>query len=263
MTSVKLLTLEGKKKGTVSLPPIFETVLRRDVIKRAVLAKQSAGYQRHGVDPMAGKRTTAESWGVGHGRARVPRRKGQGYRSASHGAFAPFTVSGRRTHPPEAAKNPLEQINKKERRLAIRSAVAATANSALVTARGHKFEVDEFPIVTVDELQAIESTQEAKEALTKLGLWADVIRVKNGRKLRGGNARRRGRKYRKPVGPLIVIAEDKGIRKAARNIPGVTVRYVSKLNAEDLAPGTEPGRLTIWTKSAIDALTAGLFGSGQ
>jgi len=141
--------------------------------------------------------------------------------------------------------------------------VAATANSALVTARGHKFEVDEFPIVTADELQAIESTQEARDALTKLGLWADVIRVKNGRKIRGGNARRRGRKYRKPVGPLIVIAEDKGIRKAARNIPGVTVRYVSKLNAEDLAPGTEPGRLTVWTKSAIDALSAGLFGSGQ
>ncbi|MDO8056278.1 MAG: 50S ribosomal protein L4 [Candidatus Hermodarchaeota archaeon] len=263
MPLVKLLTLEGKKKGTISLPPIFDTALRRDVIKRAVLAKQSAGYQRHGVDPLAGKRTTAASWGVGHGRARVPRRKGQGYRSASHGAFAPFTVSGRRTHPPEARKNPLEQINKKERRLAIRSAVAATANSALVTARGHRFEVEELPIVTVDDLQAIESTQEAKDALTKLGLWVDIIRVKNGRKIRGGNARRRGRKYRKPVGPLIVIAEDKGIRKAARNIPGVTVRYVSKLNAEDLAPGTEPGRLTVWTKSAIDALTAGLFGGGQ
>lgn len=263
MTSVKLLTLEGKKKGTVTLPPIFETVLRRDVIKRAVLAKQSAGYQRHGVDPMAGKRTTAESWGVGHGRARVPRRKGQGYRSASHGAFAPFTVSGRRTHPPEAAKNPLERINKKERRLAIQSAVAATANSTLVAARGHRFEVKEFPIVTVDAFQDIQSTQDAKEALIKLGLWDDVIRVKNGRKIRGGNARRRGRKYRKPVGPLIVIAKDGGIRKAARNLPGITVRYVSKLNAEDLAPGTQPGRLTIWTKSAIDALAAGLFGSDQ
>jgi large subunit ribosomal protein L4e len=262
MTSVKVLTLEGKKKGTVALPPIFETALRRDVIKRAVLAKQSAGYQRKGVDPMAGKRTSAASWGVGHGRARVPRRKGQGYRSASHGAFAPFTVSGRRTHPPEAAKNLIEQINKKERHLAIQSAVAATANSTLVIARGHRFEVDEFPIVTVDKLQAIQSTQEVQEVLTKLGLWNDVLRAKTGRKIRGGNARRRGRKYRKPVGPLIVIAEDKGIRKAARNLPGVTIRYVSKLNAEDLAPGTQPGRLTVWTKSAIDALATGLFGSG-
>jgi large subunit ribosomal protein L4e len=263
MTSVKLLTLEGKKKSTVTLPPIFETVLRRDVIKRAVLAQKSASYQRHGVDPMAGKRTTAESWGVGHGRARVPRRKGQGYRSASHGAFIPFAVGGRRTHPPEAAKTPLEKINKKERRLAIQSAVAATARSQLVRERGHRFEVDEFPIVTVDDFQNVQSTQEAEDILTKLGLWTDVIRVKNGRKFRGGNARRRGRKYRKPVGPLIVIAEDGGIRKAARNIPGVTVRYVSKLNAEDLAPGTQPGRLTVWTKSAINALAAGLFGSGQ
>ncbi|MFX0169125.1 MAG: 50S ribosomal protein L4 [Candidatus Hodarchaeota archaeon] len=263
MASVKILTLDGKKKGAVTLPSVFETPLRRDIIKRAVLAKQSAGFQPHGVDPRAGKRTSAESWGVGHGRARVPRRKGQGYQSASHGAFAPSTVGGRRTHPPEATKNSLERINRNERRLAIRSAIAATANSTLVTARGHTFEVDELPIITVDELQAIQSTEEAKEAFVNLGIWNDVLRVKNGRKIRGGNARRRGRKYRKPVGPLIVIVEDKGIRKAARNLPGVKIRYVSKLNAEDLAPGTQPGRLTVWTKSAIDALATGLFGGGQ
>jgi large subunit ribosomal protein L4e len=245
------------------LPPIFETPLRKDVIKRAVLAQQSARYQRQGVDPMAGKRTTAESWGVGHGRARVPRRKGSGYQSASHGAFAPSTVGGRRTHPPEAVKNPVEQINKKERRLAIRSAVAATANSALVSARGHVFDAIDFPLVAVDEVQELQSTEEVKEVLENLGVWSDVIRVKNGIKFRGGAPRRRGRKYRKPVGPLIVISEDKGIRKAARNLPGVKVLYVSKLNAEALAPGTQPGRLTVWTKSAINVLANGLFGSGQ
>ncbi|MFX1491232.1 MAG: 50S ribosomal protein L4 [Promethearchaeota archaeon] len=263
MVSIKVLTLEGKKKGTVDLPPVFETPLRKDVIKRAVLAQQSARYQRQGVDPMAGKRTTAESWGVGHGRARVPRRKGSGYRSASHGAFAPSTVGGRRTHPPESAKNPVERINKKERRLAIRSAIAATARSELISARGHVFDAKDFPVVAVDEVQEIQSTEEVKEVLENLGLWSDVIRVKNGIKFRGGAARRRGRKYRKPVGPLIVITDDKGIRKAARNLPGVKVLYVSKLNAEALAPGTQPGRLTLWTKSAIKALANDLYGSGQ
>ncbi|MFW9830594.1 MAG: 50S ribosomal protein L4 [Candidatus Thorarchaeota archaeon] len=263
VVSIKVFTLEGKKKGAVTLPSVFDTPLRKDVIKRAVLAQQSSRYQRHGVDPLAGKRTTAESWGVGHGRARVPRRKGQGYRSASHGAFAPSTVSGRRTHPPEAVKNPIERINKKERRLAIRSAIAATANREIVTLRGHVFKNDELPLVIEDEIQQIQSTEEIKEVLENLGLWEDVLRAKKGRKVRGGVARLRGRKYRKPVGPLIVINEDKGIRRAASNLPGVSVVYVSKLNAEMLAPGTQPGRLTLWTKSSIEALGTGLFGSGQ
>lgn len=263
MTTVKIHTLEGSTRGTVTIPTVFETPLRKDVIKRAVLAQQSARYQRHGVDPMAGKRTSAESWGTGQGRARVPRRKGQGYRSASHGAFAPFTVSGRRTHPPESTKNPIERINKKERRLAIQSAIAATANPEIVSSRGHRFEIEQFPIVIVDKFQELQSTEEVQDVLQKLGIWNDVVRVKNGRKVRGGNARRRGRKYRKPVGPLIVITEDGGIRKAARNIPGVNVIYVSKLNAEILAPGTQPGRLTIWTKSAMEALSKEPSEGGQ
>ncbi|MFX1576295.1 MAG: 50S ribosomal protein L4 [Promethearchaeota archaeon] len=257
MASVKVHTLEGKTKGSVTLPTVFETPLRRDIIKRAVLAQQSARYQRHGVDPIAGKRTSAESWGTGHGKARVPRRKGQGYRSASHGAFAPFTVSGRRTHPPEAAKNSQERINKKERRLAIRSAIAATGNLDLVSSRGHLFEAEQLPLVILDKFQDLQSTEEVKEVFENLGIWSDIVRVKNGRKIRGGNARRRGRKYRRPVGPLIIIAKDGGIRRAACNLPGVNVVYVSKLNAEALAPGTQPGRLTIWTKSAITALENG------
>ena len=260
MPKVKVRTLEGKSKGNIDLPPIFETPLRRDVIKRAVLAQQSARYQRKGVDPVAGKRTTAESWGPGFGRARVPRRKGGGYRSSQHGALAPMTVGGRRTHPPEAAKTPLERINKKERRLAIRSAIAATANNELVAARGHVLPDTELPLIVTDDIQGLQSTAEVQEVLDKLGVWDDVIRAKNGRRIRGGAARRRGRKYQKPVGPLIVITADDGIQKAARNLPGVSVTYITKLSAEALAPGTHPGRLIVWAKSAIEALATGLYG---
>jgi large subunit ribosomal protein L4e len=56
------------------------------------------------------------------------------------------------------------------------------------------------------------------------------------------------------VGPLIVVAENKGIMEASRNIPGVEVVTVNDLNVEMLAPGTHPGRLTIWTNSAIEKL---------
>jgi large subunit ribosomal protein L4e len=113
----------------------------------------------------------------------------------------------------------------------------------------------------VDKLQELQTTAEVKAVLETLGVWTDVLRSKTGVKIRGGSARRRGRKYRRPVGPLIVISEDQGIRKAARNLSGVNVEYVTKLSAELLAPGTHPGRLTLWTKSAIQQLGTGLFGS--
>ena len=262
MTTVNVLNLEGKKKEAMELPPVFATPLRRDVIRRAVLAQQSARYQRQGVDVLAGKRTSAESWGVGHAKSRVPRSKGAGYRSAQEGAVVPTAVGGRRTHPPQVGKVILERINKKERLLAIRSAIAATMQPAIVKARGHGVEAQTPPIIAEDGLQELQTTPDVKTAFQGLGVWADIIRVRNGRKVRSGSARRRNRKYRMPVGPLVVIGADNGIRKAARNLPGVTITYASKLSAETLAPGTFPGRLTLWTKSAVQQLATGLYGGG-
>jgi large subunit ribosomal protein L4e len=63
------------------------------------------------------------------------------------------------------------------------------------------------------------------------------------------------------VGPLIVVAEDKGLAEAASNIPGVDVVAVNDLNAETLAPGALPGRLTLWTSGAIERLGK-LYGEG-
>ena len=48
--------------------------------------------------------------------------------------------------------------------------------------------------------------------------------------------------------------QDDGIVKATKNIPGVDVVDVKNLNAEILSPGAHGIRLTIWTKSAIEAL---------
>jgi large subunit ribosomal protein L4e len=56
------------------------------------------------------------------------------------------------------------------------------------------------------------------------------------------------------VGPLIVINENKGVVEASQNILGVDTVAVNDLNAEMLAPGTHPGRLTIWTSGAIRKL---------
>jgi large subunit ribosomal protein L4e len=64
------------------------------------------------------------------------------------------------------------------------------------------------------------------------------------------------------VGPLIVVVENKGLANAARNVPGVEVTTVANLNTEMLAPGTHPGRLTLWTNGAIERLDK-LYGEGE
>ena len=257
--TAKILDLEGKSTGKIELPSVFETPLRPDVIKRAVLAIQSNSFQPQGRDPMAGKRTSAESRGTGSGTARIPRRKG----ASGRGAFAPGTVSGRQGHPPLSEKIIVKRISKKEKKLALFSAIAATGSKKAVAARGHNVEdVVELPLVVSDDLEAMSKTKEVEEFLIRLGILSDIFRVRESRKVRAGRGKSRGRKMKHAVGPLIVVAENRGIAEAAHNIPGVEVATVSTLNPEMLAPGTHPGRLTVWTSSAIAKLDK-LYGKGE
>jgi large subunit ribosomal protein L4e len=185
----------------------------------------------------------------------VPRVKGSRHPAGSKGAFVPQAAGGRRAHPPRTARIIHEKINKKERRLAIRSALAATTNPELVEARGHKIEnIPQIPFVVDDDICSVKKTSETREIFKTLGLMDDVVRAKKGRKIRAGKGKIRGRKYRTPTGPLLVVGEDKGISLGARNHPGVDVVVVDNINAELLAPGTHPGRLTVFTKSAMEKL---------
>lgn len=253
MQEIDVYDLEGKPAGKTTLPEAFNAPVRIDLIRKAVIAQQTHRLQPKGRDPMAGKRTTAESYGVGRGVARVPRTKGERYAKAGAAAFAPSTVGGRITHPPTPEKKIRKIINRKERKLALQSAIAATARKEIVRARGHTVEkIPSIPLVVSDSLASISKTSEVKKVFMSLGLWDDVKRVITGTKPAMGS--RRARSTREPKGPLIVVDEDKGIIKAARNIPGVEVAETKNLNPEVLAPGTHQGRLTVWTESAIKKL---------
>jgi len=246
--------MEGEVKEEIELPAIFNEEFRPDLIKRAVISSQTARVQPWGSDPMAGKRTSAESWGSGRGAAMVPRIK-----NGSKAAFIPQAIGGRRAHPPRPQKVYHEKINIKERRFAIRSAVAATKDSNLVEERGHKVEnVPQLPLIVDDDIESIKKTKETREIFKSLGIFDDVNRAKKNTKIRAGKGKLRGRKYKKAKGPLIVVSDDKGISLGARNHAGVDIVTVENLNAELLAPGTHPGRLTVFTKSAIEKL-GGLF----
>jgi large subunit ribosomal protein L4e len=255
---VHVYSLEREPIEEIDLPPVFEEELRPDLIKRAVISAQTARLQPWGVDTMAGKRTSAETWGKGFGVARVRRVKGSKSPAAGLGAFSPHTVGGRRAHPPSVDRVLHERINRKERQMAIRSAIAATKEKRFVGHRNHVIDgVAELPIIVSDQLEEINKVKRAKEVLKKLGVWADIERVIQSRGIRAGIGKMRGRRYRQAVGPLIVVAKDRGIKLGAGNLSGVEVVTVGDLNAERLAPGGVPGRLTVWTKSAIQKLSGG------
>jgi len=248
MSKAKIMDITGVSKGDIELPAVFDEIYRPDLIKKAVLAAQANRLQVYGPTPYAGMKTSADNWGPGRGVARVPRIK-----TGNRVARITQARGGRKAHPPKVEKDYSEKINKKERYRAINSAIAATANPELVQSRGHRFDA-ELPIVAADGFQDIKTTKEVIGFMEAINVYDDVIRAKNGKHIRAGGGKRRGRKYKKPKSLLIVIGDDNGIVRAARNLSGVDVINVNRLNAELLAPGTHAGRLVIWTESAINIL---------
>jgi len=187
-------------------------------------------------------RTPAESFGSGRGMAHVPREGGRARR-------VPQTVGGRRAHPPKAETDRTISINDKERKAAVESAIAATADADLVRERGHEFDDDvELPIVVSDAFEDLQKTQAVVDVLEGLGVAADVERADEAT-VKAGRGSTRGRKYRRPSSILFVTSDEPS--RAARNLAGADVTTGREVNAEDLAPGAIPGRLTIWTESAL------------
>ncbi|WP_181685417.1 50S ribosomal protein L4 [Halorhabdus salina] len=234
--------LDGEEDGDVELPDVFETPYRPDLIKSAVLAAQANRKQDYGADDYAGMRTPAESQGSGRGMAHVPQQDGRAKR-------VPQTVGGRPAHPPKEEKDRAPAINDKERKQAVRSAIAATTDADLVAERGHEFDDEtDLPLVVSDAFEDLKKTQAVVDVLESLGVHADIDRADDAT-VRAGQGTTRGRKYRRPTSILFVTSEEPS--KAARNLAGADVTTAREVNAEDLAPGATAGRLTVWTESAL------------
>ena len=253
MTTTNVYAVSGGVAGTVDVPAAFATPYRPDIIKKAVLAAAANKRQPYGPAEGSGMRHSVSTWGKGRGVARV-QRLADGRRATQ----SPNNISGRRAHPPKVEKIWAQKVNKKELKLARLSALAATACAETVKARGHKFDDKvTFPIVVDDALNDVKTASEVMAMFDAIGIGYDVDRAKDGTKIRAGRGTMRNRKYRTPVSVLIVIKDDErsaAIFKSAANIPGVTVEEVKTLNTSILAPGGDAGRLTVYTKSAIDAI---------
>jgi len=259
---LNILDTSKNKVGEVKLPSQFQEEYRPDLILRAVLAKQSHDRQPYAAAPDAGTRSSAKlsrrrkdyrgSYGIGI--SRVPRKimSRSGTRMNWVGAFMPGSVGGRRAHPPKAEKDWSKKINDNERRKAIRSAISATTMNDIVVQRGHIIP-ENYPFILDDKFESLDKTKNVFEILNKLGLEKELERVSE-KKVRAGKGKLRGRKYRAKKGPLLVVSKKDKLMKSASNIPGIEVVDVKSLNAELLAPGGVAGRLTLWTKSAIEEM---------
>jgi large subunit ribosomal protein L4e len=239
-------TVEGNVAHDVELPSLFNEEYRPDLIRKAVLALQSTRRQPHGTYPYAGICSSAVGWGSGRGASHVPRIK-----NGSRAAKVPQAKGGREAHPPVVGKVLLKQINQKEKQKAFRSAVAASVSEDLIRGRGHVFEGN-VPVVFEDKFETLDRTQDVITALTAAGVYQDIERAKASRKIKAGRGKMRGRKYKQRKS-LLIVTNSQPLR-SARNLPGVDVVTIDQLNVEHLAPGMQPGRLTIWTEGALTRL---------
>ncbi|HEC77444.1 MAG TPA: 50S ribosomal protein L4 [Thermoplasmatales archaeon] len=239
----KVYNLEGNVIQEVELPACFSMEYRPDLIKKAFEVIRSNRRQPYGTKKDAGH-YVAWSFGPGRGMSRIPRL------SSGKGAFAPGTVKGRQAHPPKSEKIWKKKINKKEMLLARLSALSATADEEIVRKRGHRFNV-KVPVIVDNEFEKLKTTKGVLQAIEKLGLAEDIERAKNGKHVRAGKGKMRGRKYKIPKSLLIVVSDPENIKKSAGNLPGVDVVTPDEINVEYLAPGGHAGRLTLYTLNAL------------
>ncbi|MEM3154702.1 MAG: 50S ribosomal protein L4 [Candidatus Woesearchaeota archaeon] len=258
---VKILNAENKEVGKQKMPAQFEEAIRPDLIKRAVEAVEANKRQSYGADQRAGKKQATRlsrrrrdyKGAYGKGLSRMPRKTlvRRGMQMIWVGAFAPGSVGGRRAFPP-VARDFDQKINDKERKKAIRSALAASVNKELVQKRGHKLPA-EYPFILANEIENIAKTADIVKALDALGLEEELARGGQ-KRIRAGKGKMRGRRYKTAKGPLLVVSGACKALKSAKNIAGVDVVEVKRVNAALLAPGAHPGRLTLYTQAAIQKI---------
>ena len=262
-------TVSVEDGSKIDLPDSFSSPIRGDIVRDAVHSsranrRQPYGHRNHGGkrSPQAGMKHSVEWWGKGRGVSRIMRKTGQ--RTAAQN---PHTRGGRRAHGPMVEKDWSMKLNAKQKRIARDSAISASCDPDIVATRGHKFEDGvRFPIVidsytevkdgkseshNPEEIPISNGTRKFVAIMQGLGLGMDLERAKNGRSIRAGKGKMRGRRRRTPKSVLLIVSNMDSLAKSARNVPGVDVVAAKDLCAEDLAPGGDIGRLAVWTADAI------------
>mmetsp|Transcript_18501 Transcript_18501/g.27956 ORF Transcript_18501/g.27956 Transcript_18501/m.27956 type:complete len:380 (+) Transcript_18501:62-1201(+) len=258
---VSVFSLTGEKAGETSLPSVMTAPLRCDIVQFVHTNMNKNKRQAYAVNIKAGKQAVATSWGTGRAVARIPRVGGSGTSRSGQGAFGNMCRGGRMFAPTKTWRKWHRKINITQKRYAVASALAASAVPALVMSRGHVIdEVPEIPLVVENAVESTKKTTQAKDILVALGAALDVDKAANSKQVRAGKGKMRNRRYTLRRGPLIIYDSNDGIEKAFRNLPGVELCCVDRLNLLQLAPGGHMGRFCVWSQAALDKLDV-IYGS--
>jgi large subunit ribosomal protein L4e len=265
-STVKVFDVKtGKDATSVALPDVYGAPIRADIVHKVHTNMNKNKRQAYAVAEKAGMSHSAESWGTGRAVARIPRISGGGTSRSGQGAFGNMCRKGRMFAPTKTWRKWHKESNLNERRVAVCSAIAASAVPGLVMARGHKVDsVSMLPLV-VSGLEDLEHSSKALAALKSIGAFDDIERVQDSKKIRSGKGKMRNRRYVQRRGPLLVhigssAGEPSALERGFRNILGIELAVVSRLNLLQLAPGGHLGRFIIWTDKAFAALNA-IFGT--
>ncbi|SPC66053.1 probable RPL4A - ribosomal protein L4-A [Ustilago sp. UG-2017b] len=253
--TVNVRGLDGAASGSLPLPAVFTAPIRPDVVQLVHTNVAKNKRQPYAVSSKAGHQTSAESWGTGRAVARIPRVGGGGTSRSGQAAFGNMVRGGHMFAPTKLWRRWFIKTNQNQKRYATASALAATAVPSLVLARGHRVEeLEEIPLVVADAAESLTKTKEVIALLKSVNAYNDVVKVSNSRKIRAGVGKLRNRRHTQRRGPLVIYNKDAGIVKAFRNVPGVELCSVERLNLLQLAPGGHLGRFVIFTQSAFGRL---------
>jgi len=268
MATRPLVTIQNptaEKTKTLPLPAVLASPIRTDIVHFVHTNISKNDRQPYAVNAIAGMQSAAESWGTGRAVSRIPRVPGGGTHRAGQGAFGNMCRGGRMFAPTKTYRRWHRKVSKGQRRFAICSALAATAVPSLVMSRGHRIgKLAEIPLVVADsQIDHIKKTNEAVALLKKLHAYSDCAKSKSSRRIRTGKGKARGRRYKQSRGPLIVHNKNltnSMVIQSFRNISGIQLCHVNRLNLLQLAPGGHLGRFVIWTESAFKSLNK-IFGT--
>jgi large subunit ribosomal protein L4e len=253
--NISVIGIDGSIHGNIAMPTVFTAPIRPDIIHLVHTNLAKNHRQPYAVSSKAGHQTSAQSWGTGRAVSRIPRVPGGGTQRSGHGAIGNMCRKGHMYAPTKKWRRWHRKLNINIKRYAIASALAVSSIPAMVMSRGHRIEnLPELPLVIDDELESISTTSKAFESLKCVGAAPELDRIIASIQIHRGRGKLRNRRHVKRKGPMIVYANDNGITRAFRNLPGVNVAKVDCLNLLDLAPGGHLGRFLIWTKAAVEAL---------
>lgn len=258
-----ILDINGKKLEEIELPSCFSQEIREDIIAKVLEAKKTK--QPYAPMLIAGKQYSASGkikhrrhvWKTHYGKgiSRIPRKimSRRGSQFIWVGATVPQAVGGRRTHPPKVISMlNKKRINKKEMKIALTSAISATANEKEMKKKyerlkDEKIGIKNLPFIVESKIISLK-TKDLLESLKEIfgGKLFDIVIKK--KKVRSGKGKLRGRKYKSNAGMLLVTGKSEKIKTKL-----FETANTDNLSVIDLAKGGQ-GRLVIYTKQAIEDL---------